>query len=36
MQVRLDPLYDEIAEMETLIEEVETSLYNISWIRIER
>lgn len=29
MQVRLDPLYDGIAEMETLIEEVETSLYNI-------
>ncbi len=29
MQVRLDKLYDEIEEIETLIEEVETRLYNI-------
>ena len=29
MQVRLDKLYDEIEEIETLIEEVETGLYNI-------
>ena len=29
MQARLDKLYDEIEEIETLIEEVETGLYNI-------
>ena len=29
MQVRLDKLYDEIEEIETLIEEVESRLYNI-------
>ena len=29
MQVRLDKLYDEIEEIETLIEEVETRQYNI-------
>lgn len=29
MQVRLDKLYDEIEEIETLIEEAETRLYNI-------
>ena len=29
MQERLDKLYDEIEEIETLIEEVETRLYNI-------
>ena len=29
MQERLDKLYDEIEEIETLIEEVETRMYNI-------
>ena len=29
MQVRLDKLYDEIEEIEALIEEVEIRLYNI-------
>lgn len=29
MQVRLDKFYDEIEEIETLIEEVKTRLYNI-------
>ncbi len=29
MKVRLDKLYDEIEEIDTLIEEVETRLYNI-------
>lgn len=34
MQVRLDKLYDEIEEIETLIEEVETRLYNIKQEKI--
>ena len=34
MQVRLDKLYDEIEEIETLIKEVETRLYNIKQEKI--
>lgn len=34
MQVRLDKLYDEIAEIETFIEAVETRLYNIKQEKI--
>ncbi len=34
MQVRLDKLYDEIEEIDTLIEEVETRLYNIKQEKI--
>ena len=34
MQVRLDKLYDEIEEIETFIEAVETRLYNIKQEKI--
>ena len=34
IQVRLDKLYDEIEEIETFIEEVETRLYNIKQEKI--
>ena len=34
MQVRLDKLYDEIEEIETFIEAVETRLYNIKQAKI--
>ena len=34
MQVRLDKLYDEIEEIDTFIETVETRLYNIKQEKI--